>query len=101
MPLWKIAPAAEPGDPRWQDHAIWREVVVRADTAASARLVATRLERDPEIEPSGNESLSFRSAFVDDKLYWVSQLEESQAAPGEDQGPEEILRATRWDESGT
>lgn len=74
MPLWRIVPVADPTDPRWQGRAIWSEVIVRAASPAQARLVAARLEHDPDAPPVGNESLGFRSGFEDEKLYWVIGL---------------------------
>ncbi len=71
---------AQPHDSRWLNYPIWREVIVRADTAALARLVAARLEYDPDEPPTGNESSTFRSAFEDEKLYWVVELGPDEAA---------------------
>lgn len=79
MPLWKIEPAASPDDPRWLDHEMWREVVVRAPTAALARLEAGKLESDPVVPPTGNELPSSRTAFEDEKLYQVKLLEPASA----------------------
>lgn len=67
---------------------------MRADNAALARQLATRLERDPSEPPSGNESLTFRSAFVDEKLYWAVQLDaEETAAFGGEAGEPGVIRA--------
>lgn len=86
MPLWKLRPIAEAHDPRWQGRRIWREAVVRARTAAEARLVAATLDRRSPEPPNGNESESFRSGFVDEKLYRVDWV-------GEADGPAEVLQA--------
>ena len=72
MPLWRIRPIAEPDDPRWLDHAIWSEVVVRADSAAQARRAAASEDADG----AGDG----RSGFDDEKLYWVRRVGEDQAA---------------------
>jgi hypothetical protein len=99
MPLWKLWPVAHPDDSRWQDHAIWKEVIVRADNAALARQLAARLEWDPDEPPSGNESLPFQSAFQDEKLYWVTQLSpEEAAALGGDAGEQGVIRAVPFAE---
>jgi len=94
MPLWRLSPAADPDDPRWLDHPIWREVVVRAEGAAEARLAASTLEIDPSAPPSGNEWPSRRSAFDDEKLYWVEQM--SEPDPG---GSAAVIRAQQLDRS--
>lgn len=73
MPLWRIRPVAEPDDPRWLDHPIWSEVVVRADSAAQARRAAAASE-STEAEGDG------RSGFDDEKLYWVRRVDDAHAA---------------------
>lgn len=94
MSLWTIEPAAAEDDPRWLDHAVWRRVVVRAPTAARARQVAARLEREPLDNPDANQRQAFRSAFEDEKLYWVRQLDLADL-PGEvaQAGVEAVLYA--------
>lgn len=87
MPLWRLVPHADPEDARWLDHPIWEEVVVRADSAAQARLLAAGLEEDPARPPAGNECPSGKSGFADEKLYWVREVANADAlvyadAPG-------------------
>lgn len=86
MALWRIRPVADPGDSRWQDHPIYDNVVVRADTAALARLAAARMEmsRIGTEPPTGNESPSRFSAFEDEKLYQVQPLSDDGAASNDD-----------------
>lgn len=99
MPLWRIVPAADPRDPRWQGRPIWREVIVRAPSAALARLLAARLD-SAETVPAGNESLGPRSGFSDEKLYWLRRLDDAASAGlGSDNGRDGILRAVPWDEA--
>ena len=89
MRIWKIVPVTPPGDPRWQDHRIWREVIVRAETPAMARLAASAIEwQGQDGVGVGNETLKSRSAFEDEKLYWVMPTEEAAA-----DGPRGVLRA--------
>ncbi len=96
MPLWKITPVAAADDPRWQDRKIWSQVIVRAPTAAMARVLASELERDPTLPQVGNESLDFQSAFQDEKLYWVEQLPDSTAARfGGEDGPMGIVETVQ------
>lgn len=97
MPLWRIEPVADSSDSRWLDHEIWREVVVRASSPAMARLLAADLERrgTAETAPAGNESLSFQSAFEDEKLYRVSQVDPAELPDIPDAGPDEVVRQER------
>ena len=89
MPLWKIVPAADLDDPRWLDRRPWLEVMVRAESAAMARVAASGLDRPPEPEVGvGNETVGFSSAFDDEKLYWVTQVDAAAS------GPTEIVSAT-------
>lgn len=80
IPLWRIRPVAVPGDARWQGRRIWPEVIVRAPSAAMARVVASRLDENPGALPVGNETLCFRSGFEDSKLYWVTPVDAAEAA---------------------
>jgi hypothetical protein len=77
MQLWRIVPSARPSDTRWEDHPVYAEVIVRAESAAMARLVAGRsLYRDNVKTQFGEErDPIFISAFNDEKLYRVSQLD--------------------------
>lgn len=75
MAVWQIQPVTHPSDPRWQGGRVWEEVIVRAPTAAFARVIAARLEVDPNARGVGNESLSPESGFTDQKLYWVRRLD--------------------------
>jgi hypothetical protein len=72
--LWKLEPKARPDDPRWQDYPIWRQVIVRASTAAEARALAAELEVTPE-GTSGNESISHGSRLADEKMYSCVQID--------------------------
>ena len=86
MALWRLSPIAEADDAWWQGRRIWREVIVRADSAALARLAAAELEADPAEPLSGNESPSFKSGFLDEKLYRVDRT-------GDDEGEPAVLKA--------
>lgn len=94
MALWRIRPVAGRGDARWQDHPIYDNVIVRADTAALARVLAARLElsQTGKAPPAGNESVSWFSAFEDEKLYQVQPLEDGAAGiEVEADGPPAVL----------
>lgn len=93
MPIWRIYPVARPGDPVWQGRNIWKEVVVRAQSAAMARLIAGELDRPVQRHRKGNESLCFRSGFDDIKLYWVTRLDRT----FRDNNSEGVIRAVTAD----
>lgn len=103
MPLWRIQPVARPGDPRWQGRAIWRDVVVRAPSAAFARLVARKLDEPPVRRRLGNETHCFRSGFEDEKLYWVRRLAPAEASAYQNVDPlDGVIVALPWsDDAGT
>ena len=71
MHLWLIEPAAAPSDSRWQDRAIWRQVIVAAPSAIFARIVAERWALPNPPAQIGNESPSAQAGFLDEKLYHV------------------------------
>ena len=72
MHLWRITPTARPSDTRWEDHPIFTEVVVRAESAALARVVAGKKLFQGNGKTQ-HDSI-FISAFADEKLYGVSRL---------------------------
>lgn len=88
MPLWRLVPVADRTDSRWQDRRIWHDVVVRAPSAAMARLLAADAETHDVPARVGNEATGASGGFDDPVLYWVDRLdaEEAQAYGGED-GP--------------
>lgn len=96
MTLWLITPSAGREDTRWLDFPIWTEVIVRAPSAARARLLAAQMEAEmtADATPLGNESLAFRSAFEDEKLYQVRRLNPGDAPEHAPEGPERVLSAT-------
>jgi hypothetical protein len=96
MALWAFRPVAAADDPRWLDHPLWGELVVRAPTAALARLVAADFERSHAAdEVLGNESPSGASGVEDDKLYQVRRLGPRAAPELDAEGPDEVVRAAR------
>lgn len=95
MAIWKITPVAAKGDPRWLDHQIWDHVEVRASTAAEARRIAGEMERRARTEAAsvGNESESFESGFLDEKLYAVRRIDLADARTSKSDGPMEVVWA--------
>ena len=72
--IYRLVPAADRSDPRWDLAPCQGEVTVRARSPADARLVATGAEIDfPEAgaKPGDGVKTDFASAFRDDKLYHV------------------------------
>lgn len=92
MPLWSLEASAVAEDSRWQDFPIWADVVVRAVSPAQARLLAAVMEAGEigDATTQGNETLSFRSAFQDEKLYQVRRVHLT-GTP--DDGPNGVLSA--------
>ena len=85
MYLWRITPTARPSDTRWEDHPVYDEVIVRAESAAMARLTAGRgLYRQDVATQFGQEhDPIFISAFSDEKLYAVVQLDNEPRFPAD------------------
>jgi hypothetical protein len=97
---WKLTPVASPDDPRWQGRAIWSEVIVKAPTAAFARLYAAKWELQDMDGQVGNESPSPKSGFEDEKLYWVRRLpaDEDRRLDSAADGAGPVLRAVKMAE---
>jgi len=89
--LFRLVPIALDNDPRWDIATNQGEVVVRAYTAADARIVAAEAEidfLDVDAMPGHGTTTKMASAFRDDKLYTVVD-ETSGAFPQE--GPREVV----------
>ncbi|RCS25118.1 hypothetical protein DUT91_06750 [Phyllobacterium salinisoli] len=85
LKIFRLVPIAEPNDPRWDNSPYQGEVVVRARSAADARLVASEAEKDfLDIDAKLIDDASTRtwSAFREDKLYTVIE-DETDTYPGE------------------
>jgi len=80
MQLWKIEPVARADDPRWLNHPRFAHVVVRAETAAEARLLAASGENSGAPAAVGNETHGDVAGLSDEKLYRVAPL------PAEERG---------------
>ena len=89
MPVWRIFPVARESSARWLDYARWSEVLVRASTAARARVIASA-ELDDRSEPIGNESAAGHAGLEDEKLYHVVRVEDA-----DNDGPDAVLEARR------
>jgi hypothetical protein len=97
MALWRIVPVTDKDDARWLDHPIWAEVVVRAPTAAHARIMAADMERKELAgeAPAGNESHSFSSGFEDEKLYLVRRIDPEEEPELDEEGRAGVVRAAK------
>ncbi len=76
--VYRLVPIAKFDDPRWDNATDHGEVVVAARTAGDARIVAAARELDfMEIDaaPAEDVTTSNASAFRDDKLYSVIEIE--------------------------
>jgi hypothetical protein len=76
--LYRLVPTAAANDPRWQNSPYQGEVVVAARTTGDARIVAAGRELDfMEIDsaPADDVTTINASAFRDDKLYTVIEIE--------------------------
>ncbi|MBO6949834.1 MAG: hypothetical protein JJ855_17785 [Rhodospirillales bacterium] len=78
MNLWIIEPIADSDDPRWLDHHMWREVVVRAETVGDALNLARIMDemKMTDVATVGNESQALTSGLGDEKLYRIKPLNE-------------------------
>lgn len=72
--IYRLEPAADPSDGRWDLAPSQGTVVVRADSAADARVVASAAEadfREAHAKPGDGVSTRFASTFHDEKKYHV------------------------------
>ncbi|TVS00185.1 MAG: hypothetical protein EA406_01355 [Rhodospirillales bacterium] len=69
MPIWILEPVADPQDPRWQGRRRFDRVVVRAPSAAFARVLAEPLDTPERVLEFGEEDPRTGSGFKDEKLY--------------------------------
>ncbi len=76
--VYRLSPLARFDDPRWDNAPDHGEVVVAARTAGDARIVAAARELDfMEVDSAPAEDVTTinASAFRDDKLYTVIEIE--------------------------
>jgi hypothetical protein len=98
LALFRLVPRAAPDDPRWLGHIPSDGVVVRARSAADARVVAAEAETDfldIDAKPSHGVSTRFASAFRDELLYQAVEIAEGEFSRA---GPREVV-AGRIDSS--
>ncbi len=76
--VYRLVPTASPDDPRWENSPFQGEVVVAARTTGDARIVAAGRELDfmeVDAAPADDVTTFNASAFRDDKLYTVIEIE--------------------------
>lgn len=76
--VYRLVPVARGSDPRWQNSPFQGEVIVAARTAGDARVVASGCELDfmeVDAAPAEGVSTTDASAFRDEKLYSVVEIE--------------------------
>lgn len=91
MKIFRLEPTAAPDDPNWDLAPSQGVVIVRAESPADARIVASEAEDDflgSDVAPADDKSTRFASAFRDDKLYSVSEVADSIHSPD---GPRQVL----------
>ncbi|UXN62327.1 hypothetical protein [Phyllobacterium zundukense] len=74
LKIFRLLPIADEADPRWDNADNQGEVIVRARSAADARVVAAEAEDDfldMDVAPADGDTTRTFSAFRDDKLYTV------------------------------
>lgn len=94
MHIYRMEPAAEPGDPNWDIAPSHGTVFVRARSPADARIVASEAEQDflgTDSLPADDKSTRFASAFRNDKLYSVTEVTGSKYSA---EGPREVVEGT-------
>ncbi|KQV29757.1 hypothetical protein ASE23_09520 [Rhizobium sp. Root73] len=77
LKLYRLVPVARAGDPNWDNADNHGEVIVRAFSAADARVTAAEAELDfTEIDAAPAEGNSTRdaSAFRNERLYAVVEM---------------------------
>ena len=89
--IYKLTPNAAEWDPNWDIAMNHGDVIVRAESPADARIVAS--EAEPDFEDTGGKpaedgTTREASAFRNIKLYHVSRLNSSSY---DDDGPREVL----------
>jgi len=92
--IYKLSPNAPEWDPNWDLAPNQGDVIVRADSPADARIVASAAEPnylESNAMPSDGTSTRHASAFRNERLYTVKELE-SDAFSRE--GPRELLGGT-------
>lgn len=94
MPVWRIVPAPRDTGSGWLGYERWMEVVVRADSAARARVVAADQLGDRS-DPVGNESAAGYAALEDEKRYHVLRMEDGAVDTERAGGAEGVLSAVQ------
>lgn len=93
MPLWRISQAPRDLESARLDYGRWSAVIVRADSAARARVLAAA-ELDDRSGVTGNETAAGYAGLEDEKLYHVVRLgRDIENAYASDTRREGVLRA--------
>ena len=92
MPIWRIVPVVSENDAAWLDYGRWTEVVVRATTAARARVVAAA-ELHDRSRRTGDETSAGYAGLEDPKLYHVVRLTSGTRRYASDPRREGVLKA--------
>ena len=98
MPIWRITPAPRNLESARLDYGRWSEVIVRASSAARARIVAA-IELADLTQPVANESAASGGGLQDEKLYHVARVSGAAGRFREDSRSEGVLKAD-WMRNG-
>jgi len=98
MPIWRITPAPRNLESARQDYGRWSEVIVRASSAARARIVAAT-ELADLTHPVANESAASGGGLQDEKLYHVARIADGAGRFRDDCRSEGVLKAD-WISNG-
>ncbi|MBD1548771.1 hypothetical protein [Roseibium aggregatum] len=92
--IYKLSPIAPEWDPNWDLAPEQGVVVVRAESPADARVVASEAEPDfleADAHPGEDDSTREASAFRNEKLYSVTEIPDGSFPQS---GPRELLAGT-------
>jgi hypothetical protein len=95
--VYRLEPIAEADDPNWDRAPNRGAVIVRADSPADARVLASQAEigvRDVGVRPGHGVSTDFASAFRDHRLYAVREDDSGRFA---DDGDRTVLAGSITD----
>jgi hypothetical protein len=92
--IYKLSPTTPEWDPNWDLAENQGEVIVRADSPADARIVASEAEPDfleSDAKPGMGTSTRHASAFQNEQLYSVTEIDSDAYSRT---GPRELLGGT-------
>lgn len=92
MALWELTPVARSDDPNWQGRRQYARVLVRAATAAEARVVASSLDTPDTSPEAGDQHPRLKSGLSDEKLYAATPVD-ADATDADADGADAVISA--------